>query len=239
MKKSIVKGSFVFLPLFLTQNTFACINCNKDINQAIFSSTFYPTLFIILLPFFALGAVVAVISAISLRNHKAKTIANPSKKFLSPVPLTAAATVLGIGIGGFIVGIIFHQILQWHEMISNKIPPVNYVAKSINMFWDGIFHAVTLIITAAGIILLWQLLKRKDIDNSGYLLTGGLLSGFGLFNLLEGLMDHQILKLHNVKEVTSDKQAWNIGFLVFSGVLIIIGYFIVKKKRDNDAHAVS
>ena len=240
MKKCIVKGSFVLLALFLTENTFACINCNKDINQAIFNSTFYPNLFTVLLPFLALAAVVAVIAAISLKNHKARIVANPHRQLLSAVPLTAAAMVLGIGIGGFIDGIVFHQILQWHEMISNKIPPVTYVAKSVNMFWDGIFHAVTLAITTTGIILLWKLLKRKDVDSSGNFLVGGLLSGFGLFNLLEGILDHQILKLHNVREVTSNKQAWNLGFLAFSAVLIVIGYYIIKQKNsDTDTQRIS
>lgn len=159
---------------------------------------------------------------------------NPHQKFLSPVPLTAAATVLGIGIGGFIDGIVFHQILQWHEMISNKIPPVTYITKSVNMFWDGIFHAFTLMVTLTGVILLWKLLKRKDIDHSGNLFAGGLLSGFGLFNLLEGIADHQILKLHNVREVTPDKQAWNIGFLAFSIVLIILGLLISKQKKHYE-----
>ncbi|MEJ7681197.1 MAG: DUF2243 domain-containing protein [Segetibacter sp.] len=114
---------------------------------------------------------------------------------MSPVPLTAAATVLGIGIGGFIDGIVFHQILQWHEMISNKIPPVTYIAKSVNMFWDGIFHAFTLMVTITGVILLWKLLRRNNVDHSGNLLTGGLLLGCGLFNLLEGLADHQITEV--------------------------------------------
>ena len=119
-------------------------------------------------------------------------------------------------------------------MISNKIPPVTFIAKSVNMFWDGIFHAFTLIVTMTGIILLWNLLKRSNIDRSGNLLAGGLLAGFGLFNLLEGIADHLILKLHNVREVTSDKQAWNIGFLAFSVVLLIIGLIIARqKKQDN------
>ncbi len=234
MKNSIFKGSFIFLPVFFTQNASACINCSREIREAIFNSTFYPNLFVILLPFLSLAIVVAIISAISIKRHKASVSAHPHKKLLSPVPLTAAATVLGIGIGGFIDGIVFHQILQWHEMISNKIPPVTYIAKSVNMFWDGIFHAFTLMVTMTGVILLWKLLKRNNIDHSGNLLAGGLLLGWGLFNLLEGIADHQILKLHNVREVTSDKQAWNLGFLALSVVLIIAGLLISKQKKQDD-----
>jgi len=119
-------------------------------------------------------------------------------------------------------------------MLSNKIPATNYVGKSVNMFWDGIFHAFTLLVTFTGVILLWKLLYRKDINRSGNLLTGGMLLGWGLFNLLEGLADHQILKLHNVREITPDKEAWNIGFLALSVLFIIGGLLISKKKKPED-----
>ena len=234
MKNFLLKTFTIIYPLFFAQNAFACVNCNKEIKEAIFNSTFYPNLFVILSPFLALAIVVAIISAISIKKHKARITAHPHRKLMSPVPLTAAATVLGIGIGGFVDGIVFHQILQWHEMISNKIPPVTYVAKSVNMFWDGIFHAFTLLITITGVILLWKLLKRNNIDGSGNLLVGGLLLGWGLFNLLEGIADHQILKLHNVREVTPDKQAWNLGFLAFSVVLVILGFLISRHKKQRD-----
>lgn len=232
MRNLMLKMLLMLFSIIIAQNAFACINCNKEINQAIFDSAFYPNIFLIISPFIALGIVVAAIAAISVKRHRANIFANPGKKLLSPVPLTAAATVLGIGIGGFIDGIVFHQILQWHEMISNKIPPVTYVAKSVNMFWDGIFHLFTLMVTVAGIILMWKLLRRKDIDRSGNLFSGGLFLGFGLFNLLEGIADHQVLKLHNVREVTPDKQVWNLGFLAVSVILIIVGLLISRKKKQ-------
>ena len=101
------------------------------------------------------------------------------------------------------------------------------------MFWDGIFHAFTLIFTLVGVILLWKLLHRKDVDRSGNLLAGGLLFGWGLFNLLEGIADHQVLKLHNVREVSDNKEAWNLGFLAFSVILIIIGLLISRQRKED------
>ncbi|MBA3481110.1 MAG: DUF2243 domain-containing protein, partial [Pirellulales bacterium] len=35
-------------------------------------------------------------------------------------PLIAAATLLGIGLGGFVDGILFHQLLQFHNMLSGS-----------------------------------------------------------------------------------------------------------------------
>jgi uncharacterized membrane protein len=100
------------------------------------------------------------------------------------------------------------------------------------MFWDGIFHFFTLMVTFTGIVLLWKLLHRKDINRSGFLLAGGLLTGWGLFNLIEGLIDHQLLKLHNVKEVTNNPQAWNTGFLIFAVLLLIAGAVVSRKGKD-------
>jgi uncharacterized membrane protein len=102
------------------------------------------------------------------------------------------------------------------------------------MFWDGVFHAFCLIVVIVGIVMLWRLLFRKDIERSGKLLGGGLLLGWGLFNLLEGIADHQVLKLHNVREVTADVNIWNIAFLAVSVVLIIVGFMLT---RAHKVHA--
>jgi uncharacterized membrane protein len=144
--------------------------------------------------------------------------------FLNPVPLSTASIVLGIGLGGFVDGIFLHQILQWHQMLSSKIPPLTLLNKSVNMFWDGIFHLFSLIVVVIGVVLFWKLLKRKNIDKSGKLLVGGLLAGWGLFNMVEGVIDHHLLKLHNVREITAHPTVWNYSFLIISFVMIVIGY---------------
>ncbi|RYD26657.1 MAG: DUF2243 domain-containing protein, partial [Verrucomicrobiaceae bacterium] len=113
---------------------------------------------------------------------------------------------------------------------SNRLPPVTVVAKSVNMFWDGIFHLFTLIVVIIGMILLWKLLYRKNIDRSGRLLAGGLVFGWGLFNLVEGIIDHQILKIHNVREITGNPEMWNIGFLAISVLMLLLGYWLMKRR---------
>jgi uncharacterized membrane protein len=62
-------------------------------------------------------------------------------------PLIAAGTLLGVGMGGFVDGILFHQILQLHNMLSAKYPRAGVAVATalvnveVNMFWDGLFHA--------------------------------------------------------------------------------------------------
>jgi uncharacterized membrane protein len=33
------------------------------------------------------------------------------------------ATILGVGLGGFVDGIVLHQVLQWHHLLSDGGPP--------------------------------------------------------------------------------------------------------------------
>jgi uncharacterized membrane protein len=210
-----------------------CITCNNAVQKGIYNSMFYPNLLFMLSAFIVLAILIAVFSVLATRRYQSRLIANPSIKESNAIPLMAAATVLGIGIGGFIDGIVLHQILQWHEMLTNKLPADTVVNKSINMFWDGIFHFFTLVTTIIGVFLLWNLLHKKDINNSKYLLRGGLSMGWGLFNLVEGIIDHQLLKLHNVREFSPHQEMWNYGFLVFGLLLVILGWYWQKKGANT------
>jgi uncharacterized membrane protein len=156
----------------------------------------------------------------------------PHKNVSRSGPLTAAVTLIGVGMGGFVDGIVLHQILQWHNMLSAKLPPDTLLNSKTNMFWDGMFHAFVWIVTMTGIIMLWQAAKDRAVNLSNSLLAGGLLFGWGLFNVVEGIIDHQLLVLHNVREVSSNPTAWNLGFLGISVVMLVVGWMMIKKGRQ-------
>ena len=90
-------------------------------------------------------------------------------------PLATAGMAIGIGMGGFVDGILFHQILQIHNMLSARIPTDTLVGAKVNMVWDGVFHAAVWIATAIGIALLWRAVKRPDVLLSGKALFGSML----------------------------------------------------------------
>jgi uncharacterized membrane protein len=233
-----MKKAFLLLSLLGVWTTgTACTLCNKQIREGIYNSTFYPNLLTMLSAFIVLAIIVAVLSVVSARRHKARLSASPAVSILSPLPLTTAAMVLGIGLGGFIEGIVLHQLLQWHEMLSHKIPATNYVGKSINMFWDGVFHAFSFIVVLIGIFLLWRLSQHKEADKSGRLLAGGLLTGWGIFNIVEGIIDHHLLVLHNVMEFSPDHDPANYTFLGISVVVLLAGCLLVF--RNSKIHAQS
>jgi uncharacterized membrane protein len=86
--------------------------------------------------------------------------------------------------GGFVDGILFHQILQLHNMLSARRPPTTVVNIEVNMVWDGLFHAFTWIVTAVGLVMLFRAGHRKEVPWSGRVLVGSMLAGWGLFNLV-------------------------------------------------------
>jgi uncharacterized membrane protein len=146
--------------------------------------------------------------------------------------LIAAATLLGIGLGGFIDGILLHQIWQWHNMLSNKIPPVDLVSVKYNMVWDGLFHLLTWLVTAIGLGMLWRAGQRADVPWSTRTFTGGLALGWGLFNVVEGVIDHHLLQLHHVHP-GEGQLAWDIGFLVFGALLVALGSALIRAGRTD------
>jgi uncharacterized membrane protein len=154
---------------------------------------------------------------------------------LTRTPLIAAGLLLGAGLGGFVDGIVLHQILQWHNMLSNRLPPDNLVAAKVNMYWDGVFHAAVWVMTAVGLRLLWSALTRPDVPRSGRTLWGALLLGWGLFNVIEGIIDHQILGLHHVQEYTANKLPWDLSFLAFGALLLLSGWALIRAGSKDTA----
>ena len=76
-------------------------------------------------------------------------------------PTRTAGLLLGIGLGGFVDGIALHQIAQWHNMLSARVPPTTMDAMTVNMTADGWFHAAVFTITLAGILLLYRAAPRR------------------------------------------------------------------------------
>jgi uncharacterized membrane protein len=140
----------------------------------------------------------------------------------------AAGILIGIGMGGFVDGIVLHQIAQWHNMLSNIIPPHTMEDMRVNMTWDGLFHALTWAITLVGVLLLRSAAYARDPIPSAQAFTGQLILGWGIFNLVEGVIDHQLLGIHNVREVPS-YTVYNLTFLAVGGVLfILIGWWVMR-----------
>ncbi|MDQ3012750.1 MAG: DUF2243 domain-containing protein [Acidobacteriota bacterium] len=148
-------------------------------------------------------------------------------------PLIASGVLMGAGLGGFVDGIVLHQILQVHNMLSAKIPPNDLVAAKVNMAWDGYFHAAVWVMTAIALALLWRAGGRRDVPWSGRTFLGSLLVGWGLFNVVEGIIDHQMLGIHHVYEYTANKLPFDLAFLAAGVVLLLGGWMLIRSGSDD------
>ena len=146
----------------------------------------------------------------------------------------AAGTVIGIGMGGFIDGILFHQIFQFHNMLSARVSTDTLVGAKVNMVWDGLFHAGVWIATAVGITMLWRALTRRGNPPSGRTFAGALMLGWGLFNLIEGVIDHHFLELHHVYE-RAGRSEWDWLFLASGVTLTATGWLMIRSAEHGGA----
>ncbi|HVL39972.1 MAG TPA: DUF2243 domain-containing protein [Fimbriimonadaceae bacterium] len=146
-------------------------------------------------------------------------------------PLVGAGILMGAGMGGFVDGIVFHQILQWHNMLSAQQRPVTLEAAKVNMFWDGVFHAAVWVMTAVGLITLFRAGARSDVMWSGRGFFGAWLLGWGLFNLIEGLIDHHLIGLHHVHEYAANPLPYDLAFLLSGVSLSAVGWWLIRSAR--------
>jgi uncharacterized membrane protein len=153
----------------------------------------------------------------------------------APIPTfpTSAGLFLGLGLGGFFDGIVLHQLLQWHHLASHVHPPLDLAALKTNVVWDGVFHSLTYVFVLVGLLRLWQTARRVHLRWSSSLFAGTILMGFGLFNTVEGLINHQLLGLHHVNETVPPSQwlLWDLGFLAWGIAMIIGGWRLHRSGR--------
>jgi hypothetical protein len=111
--------------------------------------------------------------------------------------------------------------------------------------WDGLFHATTYAFVVLGLIVLWRASRRSHIRWSSKLLVGSLLMGFGIFNLVEGVVDHHLLGIHHVNETVPRQHwiYWDVGFLAWGAAMLIGGWFVLRagrrETRDQEQPQVS
>jgi uncharacterized membrane protein len=140
---------------------------------------------------------------------------------------TLTGIILGLGLGGFVDGILLHQIAHWHNMGSAIVPPVTMEAIQQNMRWDGFFHAAVWLLTVIGVYSLLADARRRSPLPNGTGFTGLLILGWGIFNLVEGLVDHQILGLHHVRDLPVHVPLYDWLFLLIGGVgFILLGWHL-------------
>jgi uncharacterized membrane protein len=142
---------------------------------------------------------------------------------------------MGLGLGGFVDGILLHQILQWHHMLTGEQggKSMSTVAGlQANTLADGFFHVATWIMVAVASWLILRAWQAGEMAPPWRAHFGMLLAGWGIFNVVEGLVDHQLLGIHHVRDDLGGPIEWDLGFLLL-GVLLVVGGLALARPRGG------
>ncbi len=143
-----------------------------------------------------------------------------------------AAVLLGVGLGGLADSILLDQLLQLHLMASSVIPPIDVAAMRANIWWGGAYDAFCLCVAVAGAIWLYRAARQRMPVPSPRMFFGSALLGWGVFNLVEGLLNHEILGVHHLTagryEVIADLMYLLIGAIV----PIAVGSLLVRSRHE-------
>ncbi|GGO40982.1 DUF2243 domain-containing protein [Deinococcus humi] len=121
--------------------------------------------------------------------------------------------LLGVAFMAGLDEIVFHQVLGWHHFYDHS-------TSAIGLLSDGLLHAAELMAIVAGIFLLADLLRARTFATAFF--WAGLFLGLGSFQLFDGLINHKVFQLHQIRYnvmLPPYDVVWNVvGFL-----LLVIG----------------
>lgn len=144
-----------------------------------------------------------------------------------------AGLALGFGLGGFFDGILLHQILQWHHLLSGIIQAGRDIRFLI--LTDGLFHGLMYIVTAMGIWLLW---KSRDLcrePGTGGHLLAAVMAGFGTWHIIDGVLSHWILGIHRVRMDVENPLIWDVVWLAAFGMLpLFLAWLMHRAETTRD-----
>lgn len=149
--------------------------------------------------------------------------------------LLRAGIVLGLGFGGFADGIVLHQILAWHHLVCITTYCQPYTIEHLQQQnrQDGFFHLTLLLISVLGVVLLFRSARKQADVWTGRAFCGAMLVGWGLFNVVEGLIDHHVLGIHHVLPGHPQQLLWDMLFLVAGLLYCGVGWALIKCERGK------
>lgn len=124
--------------------------------------------------------------------------------------------LFGIGLVAFIDETVFHQLLHWHHFYDRS-------TTNIGLISDGFFHAFSWFATIGSLFLVARLRYLKAFWLTRWI--GGIMLGSGLFQLYDGIIQHKIMKIHQIRYVDNlfvYDLVWNIIALILLGIGVIL-----------------
>lgn len=156
---------------------------------------------------------------------------------LSTPSLRWAGSLLGFGLGGLFDGILLHQVLQWHHLLSGvRMLPVQVLR--FQLLADGLFHLLMYGLTGVALYLLSR--ARTDYARPGAdrVLWGHVLIGFGTWHVVDGLLVHWVLGWHHIRMDVPNPLTWDLVWLALFGLVpLVVGQWLRRRAHGRSAAA--
>ena len=134
---------------------------------------------------------------------------------------TTSGVLAGIGLAAFVDETVFHQLLHWHHFYDRSTTDAGLVS-------DGLFHAFGFVAVVSGLFLFADLRRRHALVACCW--VGGLLLGAGGFQLYDGLVQHKVFGLHQIRYGV-DLVAYDVTWNVVAVVLLLAGAVLTRRSR--------
>ena len=140
---------------------------------------------------------------------------------------TVSGVLAGVGLVAFVDETVFHQLLHWHHFYDRSTSDVGLVS-------DGLFHAFGVVAVVLGLFLYADLRRRRALDARRW--VGGVLLGAGAFQLYDGLVQHKVFGLHQIRYGV-DLLPYDLTWNVLAVVLVLAGAVLTLRPRPTRAAA--
>lgn len=144
---------------------------------------------------------------------------------------TIGALLLGIAMGGFFDGILLHQVLQWHHLLSG-LRSEGMQDLRTQVMADGLFHLLMYGLALAGVLMLWTA-RRAAPPPGTSTLVGQALAGFGLWHVLDAVISHWLLGIHRVRMDSANPLLWDLLWFFTFGVAPILTGLWLRRTSDR------
>ncbi|CAO3373758.1 DUF2243 domain-containing protein [Azospirillum argentinense] len=146
--------------------------------------------------------------------------AHPPSPARAAAGLPWAGYLLGFALGGFFDGILLHQVLQWHHLLS-AVDSAAVRDIRVQILADGLFHAAMYIVAVGGLWLLWRSRRHFAEERADRLLAANALIGFGVWHIVDGVLSHWILGIHRIRMDSATPLLWDLLWFVVFGVAVV------------------
>ncbi|MFD2628553.1 DUF2243 domain-containing protein [Oceanobacillus kapialis] len=129
--------------------------------------------------------------------------------------------LFGLGLAAFIDETVFHQLLRWHHFYDKSTTDIGLIS-------DGLFHAFSWFATIGGLFLFADLRRRNALWLKRW--WGSVLLGAGAFQLYDGIIQHKLMRLHQIRYV-ENVWLYDLIWNAIAVIMIVIGSIILLQTR--------